>query len=88
MPCPACFFYVFVRVFFCVCLQALASVEIRAPRVPVYSNVTAAPFPSDPEQIRELLARQLVEPVQVRGALKGPVSKGLIPLGACKSWIG
>lgn len=45
-------------------LQVLASVEVRAPRVAVLSNVTAAPFPSDPEGIRELLGRQLVEPVR------------------------
>jgi malonyl CoA-acyl carrier protein transacylase len=50
----------------CVLCQALSKVEIRAPRVTVYSNVTAAPFPEDPQQIRALLARQLVEPVQVR----------------------
>jgi malonyl CoA-acyl carrier protein transacylase len=48
------------------CTQALASAPVRAPRVPVYSNVTAQPFPSDPDAIRELLARQLTEPVQVR----------------------
>jgi [acyl-carrier-protein] S-malonyltransferase len=43
-------------------LQVLDSVDIRAPRVPVLSNVTASPFPSDPAAIRELLGRQLVEP--------------------------
>lgn len=47
-------------------VQALSKVELHLPRVPVYSNVTAEPFPADPQQMRVLLARQLVEPVQVR----------------------
>lgn len=41
---------------------ALASVEIRATRIPVYSNVDASPH-SDPAEIRELLAKQVVNPV-------------------------
>lgn len=50
--------------------RALASVELRPPRVPVISNVTAAPFPSDdPDALRELLCRQLVEPVRWEGSL-------------------
>jgi [acyl-carrier-protein] S-malonyltransferase len=48
---------------------ALASIPVRAPRVPVISNVTAAPFPADPGQIRALLARQLVEPVRWEATL-------------------
>lgn len=44
--------------------QVLEAVEIVAPTKPVLSNVTAAPFPSDPLAIRELLGRQLVEPVR------------------------
>jgi [acyl-carrier-protein] S-malonyltransferase len=49
--------------------SALASVKITAPRVPVWSNVTASPFPSDPDAIRQLLARQLVDPVQWEATL-------------------
>lgn len=49
--------------------QALSAVEVRAPRVKVWSNVTAQPFPSDPVLIRQLLARQLVEPVQWEATL-------------------
>lgn len=41
----------------------LAAVEVRAPRCPVYSNVTAEPVGS-PDDIRELLARQVVSPVR------------------------
>jgi hypothetical protein len=45
-------------------VQVLASVDVHTPRVPVLSNVTATPFPPDPQAIRELLGRQLVEPVR------------------------
>lgn len=41
---------------------ALKEVRISAPRIPVYSNVTAQPE-RDPGRIRELLARQVVSPV-------------------------
>mmetsp|Transcript_19551 Transcript_19551/g.57977 ORF Transcript_19551/g.57977 Transcript_19551/m.57977 type:complete len:97 (+) Transcript_19551:1359-1649(+) len=44
--------------------QVLGQVELRAPRIPVLSNVTAAPFPDDVAEIRVLLSRQLVEPVR------------------------
>ncbi len=43
--------------------QALAAVEIRAPRIPVISNVDAEPH-TDPVEIRELLVRQVVSPVR------------------------
>jgi [acyl-carrier-protein] S-malonyltransferase len=41
---------------------ALKNVEIRPPRIPVISNVDARTH-SDPEEIRELLVRQVVNPV-------------------------
>lgn len=42
--------------------EALSRVEIRSPRVPVWSNVDAQPH-TDPAEIRSLLVRQVVEPV-------------------------
>lgn len=50
-------------------LQVLAEVKVAAPRIPVYSNVTAAPLASAGD-VTALLARQLVEPVQWEGTLK------------------
>jgi [acyl-carrier-protein] S-malonyltransferase len=41
---------------------ALAKVELKKPRVPVLSNVDAQAH-ADPEEIRELLVRQVVTPV-------------------------
>lgn len=58
-------------------LQVLRDVTLHAPRVPVISNVTGLPM-GTPEDIQELLARQLVEPVQWETALKhliGPMQK-------------
>jgi len=41
---------------------ALTGVELRPPRVPVWSNVDARPH-TDPEEIRGLLVRQVLQPV-------------------------
>jgi [acyl-carrier-protein] S-malonyltransferase len=48
-------------------LQVLAGVTFNTPRIPVYSNVTAALLTSAAD-IPAMLARQLVEPVQVTEA--------------------
>ncbi len=45
--------------------------DVRPPRLPVVSNVTADFYPSDPEAIRELLSRQVASPVRwVEGVLR------------------
>jgi [acyl-carrier-protein] S-malonyltransferase len=41
---------------------ALAGVEIRPPRVPVWSNVDARPH-TEPDEIRKLLVKQVLQPV-------------------------
>lgn len=43
--------------------KGLIDVEISAPRVPIYLNVTAAPT-TDPEEIRRRLLEQLMAPVR------------------------
>ena len=42
--------------------QALASVALKAPRIPVWSNVDAQAH-TDPGEIRDLLVRQVVQPM-------------------------
>jgi [acyl-carrier-protein] S-malonyltransferase len=54
---------------------ALAGVAIRAPRVPVWSNVDAKPH-TDPEEVRGLLVRQVVEPVRMEDCLRGMLAAG------------
>jgi [acyl-carrier-protein] S-malonyltransferase len=55
--------------------RALAEVELRPPRVPVWSNVDAAPH-TDPEAIRGLLVRQVVEPVLWEKAMRNLLAAG------------
>jgi len=56
--------------------KALSTVQLNKPRIPVYSNVTAGPFPDDEQSIKKLLMRQLVEPVQWESLVKALISKG------------
>ncbi len=55
--------------------QALASVTLKAPRVPVWFNVDAKPH-GDPSEIRELLVRQVVSPVLMEESLRGMLAAG------------
>ena len=53
----------------------LASVHLGEPAFPVWSNVTAAE--ADPEQIPELLARQVVAPVRFSDTILGMAEQGI-----------
>lgn len=55
--------------------EALAGVALRAPRIPVVSNVDARPH-SDPEEIRGLLVKQVLEPVQWEATLRWLLAAG------------
>ena len=46
--------------------EATARVPLQAPRVPVWSATTAAPYPDEPEAVRDLVIRHLLEPVRFR----------------------
>jgi [acyl-carrier-protein] S-malonyltransferase len=54
---------------------ALAGVPMKRPRVPVISNVDAHPH-DDPEEIRALLARQLVAPVRWEDSIRYLLGQG------------
>jgi [acyl-carrier-protein] S-malonyltransferase len=56
--------------------EALASVKISPTRIPVYSNVDAAPH-SDPAEIRDLLARQVVNPVLWEASISRMLADGV-----------
>jgi [acyl-carrier-protein] S-malonyltransferase len=56
--------------------EALRGVELRPPRVPVWSNVDARPH-TDPEEIRRLLVRQVVSPVLWEETVRGLLADGL-----------
>jgi [acyl-carrier-protein] S-malonyltransferase len=55
--------------------NALAGVQLKPPRIPVISNVDAAAH-SDPEEIRELLVRQVVSPVLWEDSLRKLLAHG------------
>ncbi|CAG9466042.1 unnamed protein product [Pedinophyceae sp. YPF-701] len=56
--------------------EALAATAISEPRLPVISNVDAKPH-ADPEEIRKILARQVVGPVLWENTLKELFARGL-----------
>jgi [acyl-carrier-protein] S-malonyltransferase len=56
--------------------EALAGVALRAPLVPVYANVTAAPA-GDPDEIRDLLVRQVTGTVRWRESVEAMVAAGV-----------
>lgn len=55
--------------------EALMEVEIRSPEIPVVSNVDAQ-IHTDPEEIRQLLIRQVVNPVQWESTVNLMLSEG------------
>lgn len=54
---------------------ALAGVTFHQPRIPVWSNVDAQPH-TDPEEIRALLVRQVVQPVLWEQTLRNLLAAG------------
>lgn len=56
--------------------QALAGVAIRPPRIPVWSNVDAKPHTA-PEEIRDLLVRQVLSPVRWEETIRGLLAAGV-----------
>jgi len=53
----------------------LSGVEIKTPRIPVISNVDARPH-SDPDTIKQLLAKQVTSPVQWESSVKAVLERG------------
>lgn len=58
--------------------KALAGVKLDKPRIPVISNVDAEPH-DDPEQIRDLLVRQVVSPVRWEDSIRKMLAHGHAP---------
>ena len=56
--------------------DALAAAHVGAPLVPVYANVTAAPS-SEPDQIRDLLVRQVTGTVRWRESIEAMWAGGV-----------
>lgn len=56
--------------------NALASVPLKSPRIPVVSNVDAQSH-SDPEDIRSLLVRQVTQPVKWEDCVRWLMGRGV-----------
>ncbi len=56
--------------------ESLAIAEFKTPRIPVISNVDAAPH-SDPDEIREILLTQLTSPVQWEKSMRNLLADGV-----------
>jgi [acyl-carrier-protein] S-malonyltransferase len=56
--------------------EALADVTLARPEIPVYSNVDAATH-DDPQQIKEILVRQVVSPVRWEESLRTMLDAGI-----------
>jgi [acyl-carrier-protein] S-malonyltransferase len=56
--------------------QALADVDVRRPRLPVWSNVDARPH-TDPQEIRSLLVSQVLRPVLWEETMRRMLAQGI-----------
>jgi [acyl-carrier-protein] S-malonyltransferase len=57
--------------------EFLRSIQVRTPKIPVISNVTAEFFPDDPEKIKELLIIQAFSPVKWEQTIRKMLSIGV-----------
>jgi [acyl-carrier-protein] S-malonyltransferase len=57
------------------CAEALAEVPMRKPRIPVISNVDALSH-DDPEEIRQILVRQVLQPVRWEDSMRNLIQQG------------
>jgi acyl transferase domain-containing protein/NAD(P)H-dependent flavin oxidoreductase YrpB (nitropropane dioxygenase family)/NAD(P)-dependent dehydrogenase (short-subunit alcohol dehydrogenase family) len=57
--------------------EALARVELQMPRWPVYSNLEAAPYATEAEAIREILVKQLTQPLRFQEEIEAIYAAGV-----------
>jgi [acyl-carrier-protein] S-malonyltransferase len=57
------------------CAEALADLPMHKPRIPVVSNVDALPH-DDPEEVRRILVRQVLQPVRWEDSMRYLIAQG------------
>jgi acyl transferase domain-containing protein/NAD(P)H-dependent flavin oxidoreductase YrpB (nitropropane dioxygenase family) len=57
--------------------EALAKTELQMPRWPVYSNLEAAPYATEPETMRGILVRQLTQPLRFQEEIEAIYAAGV-----------
>jgi acyl transferase domain-containing protein len=56
--------------------DVLARTEIHEPRIPVFSNTLAAPYPVEPDEIRRILSAHIAAPVRFADQLHAMYAEG------------
>ncbi len=56
--------------------EVLGTIELKTPRIPVWSNVDAQPH-TDPAEIRQLLVRQVLQPVRWEESMRNLLAAGV-----------
>jgi acyl transferase domain-containing protein/NAD(P)-dependent dehydrogenase (short-subunit alcohol dehydrogenase family)/acyl carrier protein len=57
--------------------QAIKSIDIKEADIPVFSNTTGKPYPSEPEKAKQLLADHLLSPVNFLDEIKQLYTMGV-----------
>jgi acyl transferase domain-containing protein/NAD(P)H-dependent flavin oxidoreductase YrpB (nitropropane dioxygenase family)/NAD(P)-dependent dehydrogenase (short-subunit alcohol dehydrogenase family) len=57
--------------------DVLEATTVASPEIPVWANTTAAPYPSEPDQIRRLLATQVTSPVRFVDQIEAMYAAGV-----------
>ncbi|TVQ87485.1 MAG: SDR family NAD(P)-dependent oxidoreductase [Deltaproteobacteria bacterium] len=63
--------------------EALGQIQVEPPSVPVFANVSAAPYPDDPAQIRSLIADQVTHGVDWVGVVRAMANAGVTTFVEC-----
>jgi polyketide-type polyunsaturated fatty acid synthase PfaA len=56
--------------------EALNSVTFNSPKIPVYSNITGAPYPENPSDIQKMLASHILNPVGFKQEIENLYAAG------------
>lgn len=57
--------------------EGLQRLDLQAPRIPLWSATTCAPYPKEPEAVRALALRHLTEPVRFRSLIEALYDHGI-----------
>jgi acyl transferase domain-containing protein/NAD(P)-dependent dehydrogenase (short-subunit alcohol dehydrogenase family)/acyl carrier protein len=55
----------------------LKTIDFSEARIPVFANTTGSPYPADPDEVRELLGRQLMNPVDFMPEIENLYASGI-----------
>ncbi|MDP3284750.1 MAG: phosphopantetheine-binding protein, partial [Desulfobacterales bacterium] len=58
-------------------LQTFLDVSFSPAQIPVFSNTTGKPYPTDPESVKKLLGEQLLHPVNFAGEIENMYESGI-----------